>query len=242
MRVDRWFAVLRSGWRRGVNCCRPTDCYDPRKACRFVCHEASDLYSLEFRSRTDNYRAAANGDGRNSERARDLYVAPSELTLAVNQTKEARYSILFAGLLASTMLPAAAFAQSSMPNNTATARGASGRRRVEHSFSEFRSSLRKPGPTLRLGGTSAAIGLSPWTSTDDVLARGLAIICSNKGAAWQPNAATALTSWFGGSTEKMEVTAFKSLFGVRGPDYRFRMFFVAPGAWSRDAVLNRHLM
>jgi hypothetical protein len=77
-----------------------------------------------------------------------------------------------------------------------------------------------------------AMSLSPWTSLRDVASHGLAIICSEQHRRSATECRERAQSLFGDVMEELELTAAKNLLGLRGPEYRFRIFFVPPAAWS----------
>ncbi len=88
------------------------------------------------------------------------------------------------------------------------------------------------------------MALTPWVTVKDITDHGLAIICSEQRRRHVTECAERARLWAGGAAEEVSLTIAKDLFGVHGPAYRFRIFFIPPvvdetgsqiqGAFERD--------
>lgn len=75
---------------------------------------------------------------------------------------------------------------------------------------------------------SSAMALTPWVTVPDIVGHGLAIICFEQHRNHATECAERAQRWGRGLAEEVPLTLARYLFGFRGPDYRFRIFFIPP--------------
>jgi len=84
----------------------------------------------------------------------------------------------------------------------------------------------------------AAMALTPWITTQDIVAHGLVIICSEQQQRHATKCTERARSWRAEQVEELSLTVARDLLGFRGPDYRFRIFFVAPSSHQTGSQIH----